>query len=70
MNIEWASLGAVFGVSILATIALVGVFTLGIVGGSARSANGTASAGGRVLSVLSYTLCGVAVAYGIYIIAA
>lgn len=32
MNIDWAALGTVFGVSLVATVALVGLFTLGIVG--------------------------------------
>jgi hypothetical protein len=32
MNIDWAALGSVFGVSLVVTVALVGLFTLGIVG--------------------------------------
>lgn len=32
MKIDWAALGSVFGVSLVATVALVGLFTLGIVG--------------------------------------
>ncbi|MBW1597581.1 MULTISPECIES: hypothetical protein [unclassified Streptomyces] len=70
MNIDWAALGQVFGVSLLATVALVGVFTLGIVGGSARKADGGVSAPARVGAYAAYALCAAAVAYGIYIIAA
>lgn len=32
MKIDWAALGSVFGVSLISTVALVGLFTLGIVG--------------------------------------
>ena len=32
MNIDWAALGSVFGVSLAVTVGLVGLFTLGIVG--------------------------------------
>lgn len=70
MNIEWASLGQVFGVTLVATIGLVGVFTLGIVGHSARDTNGAPSALGRAGAFTCYALCLAAVAYGIYIIAA
>ncbi|MFB8125556.1 hypothetical protein ACFC5W_22370 [Streptomyces bacillaris] len=31
MKIDWAALASVFGVSLVVTVALVGVFTLGIV---------------------------------------
>ncbi|MFJ6567321.1 hypothetical protein ACIQNU_07855 [Streptomyces sp. NPDC091292] len=37
MKIDWAALGSVFGVSLVVTVALVGLFTLGIVGLSQRS---------------------------------
>ncbi|GAB3656196.1 hypothetical protein [Streptomyces sparsus] len=70
MNIDWVALGQVFGVSLVATLALVGVFTLGIVGSSARGADGSPTVLGRTGAYLSFGLCAVAVAYGIYIIAA
>ncbi|WP_062010976.1 hypothetical protein [Streptomyces hygroscopicus] len=37
MHIDWAALGQVFGVSLVVTVALVGVFTLGIVGTSGKA---------------------------------
>ncbi|MEU2595406.1 hypothetical protein ABZ630_32670, partial [Streptomyces albidoflavus] len=37
MDIDWAALGSVFGVSLVVTVALVGFFTLGIVGLSKAS---------------------------------
>ncbi|MCX2971323.1 hypothetical protein WDH52_18275 [Streptomyces sp. TRM70308] len=69
MDIDWAALGQVFGVSLLATVALVGVFTLGIVGGSRRS-DGTAGVAAKAGSYLAYAVCAAAVAFGIYTIAA
>ena len=51
MNIDWAALGSVFGVSLVVTVALVGLFTLGIVGLSRRErgtgAQGDSAAAGR-----------------------
>ncbi|MFF2849182.1 hypothetical protein ACFVT5_23065 [Streptomyces sp. NPDC058001] len=48
MKIDWAALGSVFGVSLVVTVALVGLFTLGIVGlsqrGPAPAAGGEAAA--------------------------
>lgn len=74
MDIDWAALGEVFGVSLVATVALVGVFTLGIVGASAGKAGGSHGGGASVLartgSYACFALCAAAVAYGIYIITA
>ncbi len=38
MKIDWAALASVFGVSLVVTVALVGLFTLGIVALSKLSA--------------------------------
>ncbi|MBP0461130.1 MULTISPECIES: hypothetical protein [Streptomyces] len=65
MNIDWASVGAVFGVSLLATVGLVGLFALGTVG--------LAKQGSALVSSASYAcfaLCAAAVGYGIYLIVA
>ncbi|MEU9205483.1 hypothetical protein [Streptomyces sp. NPDC048332] len=82
MNIDWAALGTVFGVSLVATVALVGLFTLGIVGLSKQpgpaaqggSADGPAAGGSvvpaRVGAYVCFGLCAAAVAYGIYLIVA
>ncbi|OON74002.1 hypothetical protein [Streptomyces tsukubensis] len=45
MNIDWAALGSVFGVSLVVTVGLVGLFTLGIVGLSKVSSTSSRSAG-------------------------
>ncbi|NJQ02107.1 hypothetical protein [Streptomyces zingiberis] len=86
MNIDWAALGQVSGVSLVATITIVGVFTLGIVGTSARrspaagDATGTGTTGATAASAPSalarsgayacFALCAAFVAYGIYLIVA
>ncbi|MBL0780464.1 MULTISPECIES: hypothetical protein [Streptomyces] len=73
MNIDWAALGSVFGVSLVVTVALVGFFTLGIVGLS-KAASGAQGGGSGVAAkaggYLCFALCAAAVAYGIYIIVA
>ncbi|MER8069458.1 hypothetical protein ABTZ59_14325 [Streptomyces sp. NPDC094034] len=75
MNIDWAALGSVFGVSLVATVALVGLFTLGIVGlakresASARGATGSVALA-RTGAYTCFVLCVTAVAYGIYLIVA
>ncbi|MEW2222741.1 hypothetical protein AB0939_26140 [Streptomyces sp. NPDC006990] len=69
MHIDWAALGQVFGVSLVATVGLVGIFTLGIVAGSPRTAGAAPSALARTGAYACYGLCLAAVAYGIYLIA-
>ncbi|MEU3735506.1 MULTISPECIES: hypothetical protein [unclassified Streptomyces] len=78
MDIDWAALGSVFGVSLGVTVALVGLFTLGIVGlakreaatsGAPSAAGGTAAAA-RTGAYVCFALCAAAVAYGIYLIVA
>ncbi|MFD3522098.1 hypothetical protein [Streptomyces sp. NPDC058653] len=82
MNIDWAALGSVFGVSLVATVALVGLFTLGIVAlakgaapteGSTTATEGTGGgsvAVARTGAYLCFALCLAAVSYGIYMIVA
>lgn len=68
MSIDWAALSQVFGVSLVATVGLVGVFTLGIVSTSPRTAGGGVSALGRTGAYVCFALCAAAVVYGISII--
>ncbi|WP_275465225.1 hypothetical protein [Streptomyces noursei] len=77
MHIDWAALGQVFGVSLVVTVGLVGLFTVGIVGTSRKpAAEGDAAAttapgtGARAGALAAYGLCAAAVAYGIYLIVA
>ncbi len=71
MNIDWAALGSVFGVSLVATVALVGLFTLGVVGlskqESAAGQSGSAALA-RTGAYACFALCAAAVAYGIFLI--
>ncbi|MFB7943062.1 hypothetical protein ACFWIN_13270 [Streptomyces sp. NPDC127049] len=71
MKIDWAALGSVFGVSLVATVALVGLFTLGIVGLTKQeeaAARGGSAALARTGAYACFALCAAAVAYGIYLI--
>ncbi|MFJ1895759.1 MULTISPECIES: hypothetical protein [unclassified Streptomyces] len=77
MNIDWAALGTVFGVSLVATVALVGLFTLGIAGLARQPepAERGGQAGGSMIlaragAYVCFGLCAAAVAYGIYLIVA
>ncbi|MFH8406355.1 hypothetical protein ACH4FX_16440 [Streptomyces sp. NPDC018019] len=77
MSIDWAALGQVFGVTLVVTVGIVGLFTLGIVGtsrkprqeGEAVAADGPAGAA-RAGAYVCFALCAAAVAYGIYLIVA
>ncbi|MEV4436091.1 hypothetical protein [Streptomyces sp. NPDC049555] len=74
MHIDWAAFAEVFGVSLVVTVGLVGLFTLGIVGTSRRTdaAGGTAAAGAlaRTGAYACFALCAAAVGYGISLIVA
>ncbi|GGQ24657.1 hypothetical protein [Streptomyces roseolilacinus] len=73
MDIDWAALGSVFGVGLVTTVALVGLFTLGLVGLSRQeraSAQGGSAALARTGAYACFALCAAAVAYGIYLIVA
>ncbi|MEV0176446.1 hypothetical protein AB0I00_35705 [Streptomyces sp. NPDC050803] len=73
MKIDWAALGSVFGVSLVVTVALVGLFTLGIAGLSRRE-RAVAQGGSAGLAVTGayacFAACAAAVTYGIYLIVA
>ncbi len=79
MHIDWAALGQVFGVSLVVTVGLVGVFTLGIVGTSRKTETAGATAAtstdgsgalARTGAYACFALCAAAVGYGIYLIVA
>ncbi|AWT42339.1 MULTISPECIES: hypothetical protein [Streptomyces] len=73
MKIDWAALGSVFGVSLVVTVGLVALFTLGIMGLSRRE-RATAQGGSAALAVtgayVCFAACAAAVAYGINLIVA
>ncbi|MBD0709950.1 MULTISPECIES: hypothetical protein [unclassified Streptomyces] len=73
MKIDWAALGSVFGVSLVTTVALVGLFTLGVLGLSKQeqaATRGGSAALARTGAYACFALCLAAVAYGIYLIVA
>jgi hypothetical protein len=73
MKIDWAALGSVFGVSLVVTVGLVALFTLGVMGLSRRE-RATAEGGSAALAVTGayacFAACAAAVAYGISLIVA
>ncbi|MFF8385242.1 hypothetical protein [Streptomyces kanasensis] len=73
MDIDWAALGSVFGVGLVTTVSLVGLFTLGLVGLSRQeqaATQGGSAALARTGAYACFALCAAAVAYGIYLIVA
>jgi len=73
MKIDWAALGSVFGVSLVVTVALVGLFTLGVAGLSRREravAQGDSASFAVTGAYACFAACAAAVAYGIYLIVA
>ena len=73
MQIDWAALGSVCGVSLIVTVALVGLFSLGIAG-LTRSEAAADEGGTAPLAVAGayacFALCAVGVGFGIYLIVA
>ncbi len=67
MSIDWHALWNVLAVTLIATVGLVGVFTLGILGLSRRDGGGTAALS-RTGAYVCFAACAAAVAYGITII--
>jgi hypothetical protein len=69
MSIDWHALGTVLAVTLLSTVGLVGVFTLGIVGLSRPSSANGAVLLARTGAYVCFAACAAAVAYGIHLIA-
>ncbi|MEU2064494.1 hypothetical protein [Streptomyces sp. NPDC013455] len=73
MKIDWAALGSVFGASLVFSVGLVTLFTLGIAGLNRRE-KATAQGGSAGLAVtgayVCFAACAAAVAYGIHLIVA
>lgn len=80
MTIDWHALGTVLAVTLLSTVGLVGLFTLGVVGlakresgAESRAQSGRASGAAALTrggAYLCFAACAAAVAYGIYLIVA
>ncbi|MFI6283852.1 hypothetical protein ACIBCM_03670 [Streptomyces sp. NPDC051018] len=72
MKIDWEALGSVFGVSLVSTVVVVGLFAVGVVAlskqESAAGGGGGSAALARTGAYACFALCTAAVAYGIYLI--
>ncbi|MEU8688432.1 hypothetical protein [Streptomyces sp. NPDC048665] len=70
MHVDWSALGRVAAVSLGVTVAVVVVFTFGVLGLSRADTarDGTGGAAGRAQAGLCFLACAAVVAYGIYLI--
>ncbi|MGW2645444.1 hypothetical protein ACWC2T_11125 [Streptomyces sp. NPDC001393] len=84
MHVDWSALGKVAAVSLGVTVAVVVVFTFGVLGlsrtetgtaetgnaesGGAGSGRSVAATAGRAQAALCFLACAAVVAYGIYLI--
>ncbi|MFB7502487.1 hypothetical protein [Streptomyces broussonetiae] len=70
MHVDWSALGRVAAVSLGTTVAVVAVFTFGVLGLSRAEAarDGGTGTSGRAQAALSFLACAAVVAYGIYLI--
>jgi intracellular sulfur oxidation DsrE/DsrF family protein len=70
MSLDWSALGQVTVVSIGATVAVVVVFTLGVLALSRREESTGAGGGTAALAGagLCFAVCAAAVLYGLYLI--
>jgi hypothetical protein len=69
MSIDWHALGSVLAVTLLSTVGLVAVFTLGVVGLS-RPAGASGAALARGGAYACFAACAAAVAWGIWLVVA
>ncbi|MGW7818416.1 hypothetical protein ACWGLF_09845 [Streptomyces puniciscabiei] len=69
MHVDWSALGKVAAVSLGVTVAVVVVFTFGVLGLSrAESGRGGSATAGRAAAGLCFLACATVVAYGICLI--
>ena len=71
MTIDWASLGLVSIATVVAAVAIVGIFLLGVVAltsGNGGTAGGVTSPSARISGYLCIGISGLLVLYGLYLI--
>lgn len=68
MSIDWHALGTVLVATLLSTVGLVGVFTLGISGLSRRADGTAAPIALRAAAYTCFAVCAAAVAWGLLLV--
>ncbi|MFC5910826.1 hypothetical protein [Streptacidiphilus monticola] len=69
MDIKWAALASTFGVSLAISLAVVAVFSLGIVALGRKGGAAAVHATWTATAYLCFAACAAAVGYGLYLIA-
>ncbi|KAA9165485.1 hypothetical protein FPZ12_005260 [Amycolatopsis acidicola] len=73
MKIDWAALGSVFLISLVAVVVVTGLFAVGVRGLAARATareGGTSGGGPFTGAIACFAVCVAVVGYGIYLIVA
>jgi hypothetical protein len=73
MKIDWAALGSVFLIALVAVGVITSVFAVGVRGIAARTTareTGASGSAGLTTAVLCFAVCVAVVGYGIYLIIA
>ncbi|GAB2960623.1 hypothetical protein LWP59_05460 [Amycolatopsis acidiphila] len=73
MTIDWAALGSVFLIALVAVGVITSVFAVGVRGLAARTTardTGASGSGGLTAAIICFAVCAAIVGYGIYLIAA
>jgi hypothetical protein len=73
MHIQWGDLGEVLVASLVATVCLVALFSVGVIGLSRQTTlkeGGGSGTGPFIGSIICFAACALIVAYGIYLIVA
>ncbi|GHF79912.1 NAD/NADP transhydrogenase beta subunit [Amycolatopsis bartoniae] len=73
MKIDWAALGSVFLIALVAVAVLTSLFAVGVRGLAARTTareGGTSGGSGLTTAVVCFAICVAVVGYGIYLIVA
>lgn len=73
MKIDWAALGSVFVIALVAVAVVTGLFAVGVRGLAARTVaregGGTGTAG-LTTALVCFAVCAAVVVYGVYLIVA
>lgn len=74
MKIDWAALGSVFVIALVAAVVITSLFAVGVRGlaarETAREGGGNGGTAGLTSAVICFAICVAVVGYGIYLIVA